>query len=125
MWTGDFCSARDANALILTFCPMVYSFFGKYKVITTKTSLQLAERIDAGPRDGGDIAEADAFPKQTDFLLVLVLVGIVAFTVGRWSAHLDTLPAALGDVLVTTARHTLLDSQPLHRRYLEENCADE
>ena len=41
LWTGDFCSARDANALILKLCSIVYSFLGKTKVITTKTSLSI------------------------------------------------------------------------------------
>ena len=87
--------------------------------------LDFLQGPDAGPGYRMDIPERDAFPEQTDFLLVLVLVGIVTFAVGGWSAHLDPFPAALGDIQVTTARHTLLDSQPLHRRYLEENCADE
>ena len=72
-----------------------------------------------------DIPERDAFPEQGDFLLVLVLVGIIALAVGGWSAHLDPIPAALGDIQVTTACHPFLDGQSFHRRYLEQDSADE
>lgn len=41
------------------------------------------------------------------------------------SAHLDPFPAALGDIQVTPARHSFLDGEPFHRRYLEQDCADE
>jgi len=74
---------------------------------------------DAGSGYLLDVTERDTLPEQTDFLMVLVLVGIVALAVRGWSAHLDSFPAALGDVLVTATRHPLLDGQSLYTGYLE------
>ncbi len=87
--------------------------------------LQFAEGIDRCARDGNDIAEADALTEQTDFTAILLLVGIVGLPIGCGTAHLDSFPAAFGDVLVSAARHPLRDGQPLHRGDFEQDGADE
>ena len=71
------------------------------------------------------VTEADALPEQRDFLLVLVLVGIVTLAIGGRSAHLDPFPTASGDVLIPAAFHPLLDGQSLHTGYLEQDSTDE
>ena len=58
------------------------------------------ERADAGTGYLLDVTERNTLPEQGNFLLVLVLVGIIALMIGGWSAHLDPFPAASGDVLV-------------------------
>lgn len=86
--------------------------------------LQFAEGIDRCARDGNDIAEADALTEQTDFAAILLLIGIVGLPIGCGTAHLDSFPAALGDVLVSAARHPFRDGQPLHRSDFKQDGAD-
>ena len=81
--------------------------------------LDFLQGPDAGSGYRFDISQRNAFPEQGDFLLILVLVGIVALAIGLRSAHLDPFPTASGDVLVTTARHPFLDGQSIHTGYLE------
>ena len=86
--------------------------------------LEPLECPDAGPGNLLDVTERDAFPEQTDFLLVLVSVALVALAVGRRSSHLDPFPAAFCDVLIPAAFHPLLDGLPLHRGNFEQDGTD-
>ena len=104
---------------------LIYKNSSRKTTRLSDNGFQPTEGIDRCARDGGDVAETDALSEQTDFTAILLLVRILGFPIGCGTAHLDTFPAALGDVLVTTTCHPFRDGQPFHRGDFEQDGADE